>query len=57
LPIAQRIYLTKIHHVFDADVFFPTLDPQLWAYALIQERPADTKNSYDLTFECYERMI
>ncbi|MCR9192805.1 MAG: dihydrofolate reductase [Gammaproteobacteria bacterium] len=57
LPIAQRIYLTKIHHVFEADVFFPTFDPQLWTYALMKERPADQKNSYDLTFGCYERMI
>lgn len=57
LPIAQRIYLTKIHHSFDADVFFPEFDPTSWTHEVIRTHMADEKNKYDLTFGCYTRKI
>src|SRR3990167_2809200 len=30
LPLVNRIYLTKIHHTFLADTFFPEFNPELW---------------------------
>ncbi|PJD90430.1 MAG: dihydrofolate reductase [Legionella sp.] len=56
LPVTQRIYVTRIHHTFEADVFFPQFDEKLWQYHVINVRPADVKNAYDLTFEYYERL-
>lgn len=55
LPLAQRIYLTVIHHQFTADVFFPELDMEAWS--LVDERSVsqDEKNHYDMTFYHYER--
>lgn len=55
LPLAKRIYMTQIHHIFDADVFFPKFDAQLWTVQVIQAHEADEKNAYDLTFMCYQR--
>lgn len=55
LPIAQRVYLTWIHAKFDADVFFPELDKQVWCCQKAVDRPSDEKNPYDLTFCLYER--
>ena len=54
LPLAQKIYLTVIHHQFRADVFFPTID--LTAWVLMSERHfnQDAKNDYDMTFYHYE---
>jgi dihydrofolate reductase len=30
LPVAERLYLTLIHHPFQGDVFFPEFDPAQW---------------------------
>jgi dihydrofolate reductase len=55
LPIATHIYLTMIHHCFEADVFFPTLDGFDWQCIKSESRPRDEKNRYDLTFVCYQK--
>ena len=55
LPLAQRVYLTLIHHQFDADVFFPLLDENTWLCSDTVHQPSDAKNSYEMTFYCYER--
>ena len=51
LPIADKLYLTKIHAAFpDADVFFPTIDYREWKEISRETFPADEKNPYSLTF-------
>ena len=55
LAYADKLYLTRIHHVFEADVFFPRLDISQWDEELLEVRKADTKNPYDLSFYCYKR--
>lgn len=57
LPFATRIYLTIIHHTFDADVFFPTFEPTQWACCETRDRASDEKNPYALTFYRYERKL
>lgn len=55
LPKAERIYLTRIHHHFDGDAFFPEIDPAKWS--LVSERfcQADEKNAYAHRFQIWER--
>lgn len=55
LPFTNKIYLTLIHHQFDADVYFPRLDESVWRCSESLFRQRDEKNSYDMTFYCYER--
>jgi len=57
LPQANRIYLTIIHHQFDADVFFPALDRNQWVCQEEIYRKHDETNSYDMTFARYEKAI
>jgi len=57
LPIAHRIYLTVIHGTFEADVFFPVIDKNIWSCKTISNQSMDEKNNYDMTFYCYERHI
>ncbi len=52
LPLANRIYLTIIHHVFNADIFFPELDDHIWGYHSKSFRPSDEKNAFDVTNYC-----
>lgn len=51
---ADRIYLTRIHHHFQADTFFPAMDPGRWELVSSEPHQADEKNLYDYTFEIYE---
>jgi dihydrofolate reductase len=55
LSNAGRIYLTRIHHKFQGDVFFPHLDAGHWK--LVNEKfcEADEKNIYPHTFQVWER--
>ena len=55
LTKAQRIYLTMIHHVFDADVFFPDIDLATWGLTKEYNLARDEKNEYDMTFRHYDR--
>ena len=52
---ANRIYLTRIHHRFDGDAYFPEVSDKDWN--LVQSRfcAADEKNKYNHTFQVWER--
>jgi len=55
MPFANRIYLTRIHHHFDGDAYFPEVSDAEWN--LVQSRfcDADEKNQYPHTFQVWER--
>lgn len=56
LPLAQKIYLTLIHHKFaTADTYFPVLDKKDWVIKEIGTTEKDDKNLFDLTFYEYIR--
>lgn len=54
IPLATRIYITQIHHGFQADVFFPELSLSNWRRHVLGEYPADEKNPYAMTFYVFE---
>ena len=54
-PLAARIYLTRIHHHFEGDTWFPRLDPARWQLVRSRECKADEKNAYDHTFQVWEK--
>ncbi len=58
LPLADKLYLTRVHHVFeDADIFFPEINFDEWE-EIESERefhPADEKHAYSYTFHTYIR--
>lgn len=55
LPSAQRIYLTRIHHHFDGNVYFPEIAADDWNLMKSQFCHADEKNAYSHTFQVWER--
>lgn len=55
IPYANRIYLTIIHHEFNADIFFPEFDEHIWACHSKSFRPSDEKNAFDVTNYCLIR--
>lgn len=55
LAQADRIYLTRIHHSFEGDVYFPKLPEGEWSLVKSHLSPKDEKNPYDHTFQVWER--
>lgn len=55
LPTANRIYLTRIHHTFDGDVHFPEISEKEWDLTSSRYCEADEKNSFDHTYQVWNR--
>lgn len=50
IPVAQRLYLTRVHASLDCDIFFPPLDEREWEVVERSEHAADGKNEFPFTF-------
>lgn len=46
----DKMYLTKVHSSFDADVFFPEFDMDKWEIIQEENVPKGDKNEFDHTF-------
>jgi dihydrofolate reductase len=57
LPLADRIYLTQLHTVVEANIFFPLLSYRDWNEIESIEQQADEKNDYPYTFKVLERNL
>jgi len=56
LPIAHRVYITRVHTVVDGDTFFPELPTIDWKLLSRLDFKADAKHAYDYSFEVWERI-
>lgn len=55
LPQARRLYLTRIHHRFEGDVYLPPFSKKDWHLVKTHTHGPDEKNNYRHTFEVWER--
>jgi dihydrofolate reductase len=55
MPVAGRLYLTKVHQSFDADTFFPEIDFSEWEALESESVGAGGKNEFPHTFVKYKR--
>lgn len=55
LPIANKLYLTRIHHIFDADIYFPEVDFSKWKLESSEPILAEGENPYNFTHEIWVR--
>jgi dihydrofolate reductase len=55
LPLAQRVYLTRVEVELEGDVQFPALDPSLWRETSRQQHPAGDGNDYAVQYLTYAR--
>jgi dihydrofolate reductase len=56
LPRTDRIYLTRVHAVVDGDTFLPDLPATEWREVEREERAADERNAYAMTFITLDRI-
>ena len=54
--LVDQLDITKVHQNFDADVFFPTIDPTSWKEISEETFLPDEKNQYTFSFLSYKRI-
>ncbi len=55
IKIADRLDITLVHQEFEADTFFPEIDPNIWKEVRSTYHPKDEKHKYAFSFVMYER--
>ena len=51
----NRIELTRVHHDFDADVFFPKIDKNKWIVVKEEFMSKTDNQPYDYTYLTYDK--
>lgn len=55
MPLARRIYLTRVCAEMEGDAFFPAIDETLWSKTGQTDFDADNQHAYAYRFEVWER--
>jgi dihydrofolate reductase len=53
MPLADKIELTRVHHSFEADTFFPKVDSSLWKEVSNTFHDKDENHEYAFSFLTY----
>jgi dihydrofolate reductase len=53
MPLSQKLYITRIHHAFEADVWFPEINADEWQQESVEWNAPDEKHPYAYSFEVY----
>lgn len=55
IHLADQLDITRVHHSFDADVYFPEIDSEIWELTSETFHPKDEKHLFDFTFQTFVR--
>lgn len=55
LPFANLIEITRVHHHFEADAFFPAISDKDWTLIESVTNYKDDKHLYNYTYETYQK--
>jgi dihydrofolate reductase len=55
MPLAEKIELTRVHHSFEADTFFPKVDDTNWKETNKTFHDKDEDHDYSFSFLTYKR--
>jgi dihydrofolate reductase len=56
LPVAERVYMTRVHTHIDGDTYFPELNSSEWRSISAEEFPLHADRQYGFSFETLERI-
>ena len=55
MPVAGKIYLTRIHTVLEGDTYFPVIDEKDWQLVSNHDFQADDKHAFAYSFQLWQR--
>jgi dihydrofolate reductase len=55
IDLVDSMYVTEIHHPFEGDAFFPSINKDTWKEVAREKHFKDEKHAYDFDFVTYER--
>jgi dihydrofolate reductase len=55
MPLADRIYMTRVHTFLEGDTYFPVIDEQQWELTDSRDFPIDEKHAFAYSFQLWER--
>ena len=55
LPFADQLDITRVHNSFDADVYFPEIDLEIWQLTSDIFNQKDEKHLFDYSFQTFVR--
>lgn len=55
IPFSDKIELTRVHHNFEADAFFPKINLDEWEMTQAEFQTKDEKHLFDYTYQTYVR--
>jgi dihydrofolate reductase len=55
IHLADQLDITRVHHSFEADVYFPEIDPTIWKLISEEVNLKDEKHRYDYSFQTFVR--
>jgi dihydrofolate reductase len=55
-PIANRIYMTRVHADFEADTFFPEMNLNEWEMFQNKDFEPDEKHAYSFSIQIWKRI-
>ena len=55
MPLANKLYITRVHKDFEGDVFFPEINQMEWELQSAEKVIDDLQNDFSYTFEIYNR--
>lgn len=57
MPFTDRIEITRVHETFEADTFFPKIDPKIWKETSNTYHKKNDNHAYNFSFLTYERKL
>lgn len=52
---ADVLEITRVHESFEADTFFPKINPDKWQLVYEEYHPKDERHAYDFTYRTYHK--
>lgn len=56
MTLVDKIELTRVHHEFEADTYFPKIDTSIWKETANVFHKKDAEHDYEFSFLTYERV-
>lgn len=55
MVFADVLEITRVHHTFEADTFFPEIDPTVWELISEEFHPIDDRHKHSFSYQTYNR--